>query len=311
MVNESPILMKVGTTMRNQKVLHYDAFSSVANKGNPAGVVLNADHLSDECMQSIAKAVGFNETVFVVSSDRAEYRLRYFTPGHEINLCGHATVGSMYCMKSKGIINDDKNEVTIETNVGILPIRFETRENDLFVTMKQDQPQFVPFQGSADALARSMGITSDEIDNTLPIVYGSTGTWTLLVPIKSLHSYGRMNPNNTEFPNILLEKPRTSVHPFTVQHIEDRVEMYARHFSSPYSGTVEDAVTGTASGVMGAYYLTYLNSGMDSIQFTVKQGQEIDRDGTVYVSVNRTPHGMDVYVSGTGVFVQELDVMYE
>ncbi|WP_083180270.1 PhzF family phenazine biosynthesis protein [Paenibacillus yonginensis] len=45
--------------MKKQKVLHYDAFTSVANKGNPAGVVLNADHLSDECMQSIAKAVGF------------------------------------------------------------------------------------------------------------------------------------------------------------------------------------------------------------------------------------------------------------
>jgi len=296
--------------MKKQKVLHYDAFSSVKNKGNPAGIVLNADHLSDECMQSIAKAVGFNETVFVVNSDNANYRLRYFTPGHEINLCGHATVGSMYCMKSMGIISDAINEVTIETNVGVLPIRFKTRKDDLFVTMKQDKPQFMPFQGSVDALARSMGITSDEIDPTLPIVYGSTGTWTLLVNVKSLDSFWRMKPSNKEFPDILTEKPKTSVHPFSIRYIEDKVVMHARHFSSPYSGTVEDAVTGTASGVMGAYYLTYLDSGIDNIEFMVEQGQEIDRDGKVYVSVKRTQQGMDVYVSGTGVFVQELEVMY-
>ncbi|WP_068783631.1 PhzF family phenazine biosynthesis protein [Paenibacillus phocaensis] len=296
--------------MKKQKVLHYDAFSSIANKGNPAGVVLNADHLSDEGMQSIAKAVGSNETVFVVKSDHADYRLRYFTPGHEINLCGHATVGSMYCMKSMGIISDTKDEVTIETNVGILPIRFETREEDLFVTMKQDEPQFMPFQGSVDALARSMGIPVDEIDHTLPIVYGSTGTWTLLVHVKSLDSYWKMNPNNKEFPNILVEKPKTSVHPFSIQNSGDKVVMHARHFSSPYSGTVEDAVTGTASGVMGAYYLTFLNREIDHIDFMVEQGQEINRDGKVYVSVKRTPQGMDVFVSGTGVFVQELDVMY-
>lgn len=77
--------------MKNIKVLHYDAFSQYPNKGNPAGVVLGADQLSDSDMQSIAHEVGFNETVFVVASDKADLRLRYFTPGHEINLCGHAT----------------------------------------------------------------------------------------------------------------------------------------------------------------------------------------------------------------------------
>ncbi|SMP64221.1 PhzF family phenazine biosynthesis protein [Anoxynatronum buryatiense] len=297
--------------MKKQKVLHYDAFSSVAHKGNPAGVVLNADHLNEDSMQSIAKAVGFNETVFVVKSDNADYRLRYFTPGHKINLCGHATIGSMYCMKSRGFIGEAVNEIKIETNVGVLPIRFETREDNLFVTMKQDEPQFMPFQGSMDALARSMGILSDEIDGTLPIVYGSTGAWTLLVHIKSLASFREMNPNNREFPDILKEKPRTSVHPFCILNDGDQVGMHARHFSSPYSGTVEDAVTGTASGAMGAYYLTYLNKEIDNIDFIVEQGQEINKDGKVYVSVKRNHHGMDVYVSGTGVFIQELDVTYE
>lgn len=80
--------------MRTRKVLHYDAFASNPDMGNPAGVVLHADDLDVESMQSIAKSVGFNETVFILKSDKADYRLRYFTPGHEMNLCGHATIGS-------------------------------------------------------------------------------------------------------------------------------------------------------------------------------------------------------------------------
>lgn len=90
--------------MNNIKVLHYDAFSPYPNKGNPAGVVLEADHLSESEMQSIAHKVGFNETVFVVPSDVADLRLKYFTPGHEINLCGHATMASLFALKTKGIL---------------------------------------------------------------------------------------------------------------------------------------------------------------------------------------------------------------
>lgn len=65
--------------MKIIKVLHYDAFSSIANKGNPAGVVLDTDGLNDESMQAIAKSVGFNETVFVQLSQKADFRLRYLT----------------------------------------------------------------------------------------------------------------------------------------------------------------------------------------------------------------------------------------
>lgn len=296
--------------MNNRKVLHYDAFSSIPNKGNPAGIVLDANDLNEEEMQTIAKNVGFNETVFILSSNIADFRLRYFTPGHEINLCGHATVGSMYCLKTLGVIDNSMNEITIETRVGVLPVSFESRNGELFVTMKQDQPSFIPFNGSIEKLAASMELSIQEIDETIPIVYGSTGTWTLLVPIKRLDSFTRMKPNNQMFPDVLKEKPKTSIHPFCLKTIDKNAMMHARHFSSPYSGTIEDAVTGTASGVMGAYYLTYLNKDAGYVEFIVEQGQEINRDGRVFVRVSRIESGMDVYISGTGVYVQELDISY-
>lgn len=150
--------------MQTRRVLHFDSFSSLPNRGNPAGIVLDADDLSEAAMQDIARSVGFNETVFVMQSDVADYRLRFFTPGHEMNLCGHATVASMFCMNKFGIFGDTCKGITIETKAGVLPIRFETRNSELFVTMKQDQPMFTPFTGSVSQLASSLGLSVQDID---------------------------------------------------------------------------------------------------------------------------------------------------
>ena len=81
--------------MKNVKVLCAEAFSAQPQKGNPAGVVFDADDLSDGEMQQLAKIVGFNETVFILKSALADVRLRYFTPNHEMNLCGHGTVAAI------------------------------------------------------------------------------------------------------------------------------------------------------------------------------------------------------------------------
>lgn len=296
--------------MKTVTVLHYDAFSLQPNKGNPAGVVLPADELTEEEMQSIARIVGFNETTFILKSEKADIRLRYYTPGHEMNLCGHATMASMYALKTKGLLPEEET-VWIETKAGVLPIEFLQEENQLTMKMKQDHPQFIPFEGDVDQLAASINLKREDLDLTMPIVYGSTGIWTLLVPVKGLSGFNQMVPNNAIFPDILTENPRASLHPFCLETIDASSFMHARHFSSPYSGTVEDPVTGTASGVLGAYYLSYLNAELPSAQFIVEQGQEMGKDGRVHVQVNRNQGNMDVYISGTAVFVGELEVDYD
>ncbi|MNH97829.1 putative isomerase YddE [compost metagenome] len=293
--------------MTTVKVFHYDAFSSIPNQGNPAGVVFNADDLKESEMLDIAVKVGFNETVFIMKSTKADLRLRYFTPGHEINLCGHATMASLYGLKTRGLLGD-KESIQIETNVGILPIQFYTNNHELSMRMKQDKPKFVPFHGDVDQLAASMGLKKKDLDLTIPIVYGSTGTWTLLVAIKELSKFKEMKPNNNMFPDVFVENPKSSIHPFCLDSYDKKSLMHARHFSSPYSGTIEDPVTGTASGVMGAYYLTYMKPDLTSVEFSVEQGQEIGRDGTVYVNAIRNEEHMDIYISGTAVFVQEFEV---
>lgn len=297
--------------MKSVKVYHYDAFSTTPGNGNPAGVVLSGDELSEKEMQQIALQVGFNETAFVVQSARADLKIRFFTPGHEMNLCGHATMATIYALKTQGILGNQK-DLAIETRAGILPVKITETANGITITMKQAKPEFLPFEGSREALAASLGLTVDDLAADLPVLYGSTGTWTLLVPIKKLEAFLKMKPQNNIFPAVLTEKPRTSVHPFCFETYDTEADMHARHFSSPYSGTVEDPVTGTASGVMGAFYATYIKKDFDkTLTLTIEQGQEIGKDGRIFVRVTKAPADYEVEILGTAVYVKEFELQVE
>jgi len=292
-------------------IYHYDAFSKEPNKGNPAGVVLNGDDLTDFEMQEIAYRAGFNETAFLVNSNVADLGIRYFSPGQEMDLCGHGTIAAVYALKSKQLLNNE-SELTIETKVGILPVRIDSQaDGEEYVTMKQDSPQFKDFNGSYEELAHSIGINRDDIESDLPTVYGSTGSWTLLVPIKNLSIFNKMKANNELFPSVLKEIPKASIHPFCLETYDQNADMHARHFSSPYSGTIEDSVTGTASGVMGAYYAEYINRNFENhLHILVEQGHEIGKDGRVLVKVLKNEKSYDIEITGTAVYVKEFEIVF-
>ncbi len=119
-----------------------------------------------------------------------------------------------------------------------------------------------------------------------------------------------MKPQNEDFPSILKEIPKSSVHPFSLETYDEEADMHARHFSSPYSGTVEDAVTGTASGVMGAYYAEYIRKDRkEALKLVVEQGNEIGKNGRVGVQVSENGELYNVQITGSAVFVNELNIM--
>ncbi len=292
------------------RVLHVDAFAATPHQGNPAGVVIAADGLGDAAMQDIARAVGFNETAFVLPSTAADVRIRYFTPGHEVDLCGHATVAAFVALYRHGQFSGEGPwHVTLEARAGLLPVTVGVDAAARpVVTMTQAPAAFHEFRGDRAALAAALGVTADEFAPGLPVVYGSTGLWTLVVPVRSLAAVRRMVPRNAAFPGVLAELPGASVHPFCRETIDPAAHLHARHFSSPRSGTVEDPVTGTASGVLGAYYREYIRPTGGPSPLVVEQGQEVGRDGRVLVWVEREGTGYRVRVAGTGCYVGELPV---
>jgi len=291
------------------RVLHFDAFSARPGMGNPAGVVLDARALSDGAMQAIARAVGFNETAFVLPSQKANLRLRYFTPGHEVDLCGHATIGSFVALHQHGLLPGAgfPRALTMETGAGLLPVTIDADGAEPVVVMTQAPARFVPFEGDRSGLARVLGIEPGDLDPELPVLYGSTGLWTLVVPVGGLDAMRRMKPRTADFPSVLREMPEASIHPFCLETIDAGAHLHARHFSSPRSGTVEDPVTGTASGVLGAYHREFMRAPVVA-PLIVEQGQEIARDGRVLVWVEKRGAEYHVRVGGTGCFVRELEI---
>jgi len=197
--------------------------------------------------------------------------------------------------------------LTLETAAGLLPITVEAGGAEPLVVMEQAPARFAEWGGSRDGLARVLGVGVRDLHPTLPIVYGSTGLWTLLVPARGLDGIRRMKPRTAELPSVLPEMPGASIHPFCLETIDPAAHLHARHFSSPRSGTVEDPVTGTASGVLGVYHRERIAPDAPS-PLVIEQGQEIGRDGRVRVWVERRDGSWRVRVGGTGCVVREMEI---
>ncbi|MFT4957891.1 MAG: trans-2,3-dihydro-3-hydroxyanthranilate isomerase, partial [Halobacteriales archaeon] len=160
-----------GTTQR--RVCVVDAFTDEPLAGNAAGVVPDAEGLSDEAMQAVARELAVSETAFLLPSDRADRRVRYFTPTQEIDLCGHATIASHVHLFEDDVV--DAGRHTLETNVGVLEIDIE---NDGTVWMTQDSPDIHRVELDYDRVANALGVDPaglTELEEELSMAVASTG----------------------------------------------------------------------------------------------------------------------------------------
>ena len=125
------------------KIYKYEVFTDKAGMGNPAGVVFECDDLTKDEMQKAAGKIGFNETVFLLASKEADIKMRYFTPGHEMNLCGHATIAGVKALFEK----ENKKIKTVETLSGIIDVNMEVQNTGkTFISMKQLPALFEEFK---------------------------------------------------------------------------------------------------------------------------------------------------------------------
>lgn len=108
--------------MNTYNIYQVDAFASQVFGGNPASVMPLQEWLSPETMQQLAIENNQSETVFFVPSKQegADYDIRWFTPGFEINLCGHATLASAYVLFEE--LGFQKEELVFHSQSGLLRI---------------------------------------------------------------------------------------------------------------------------------------------------------------------------------------------
>lgn len=169
--------------MKDIPLIQVDAFTGHAFGGNPAAVCPLSAFPDDHLLQAIALENNLSETAFIVALDGAEadYHLRWFTPGVEVALCGHATLASAHVVFTH--LRPDLDVVRFQTLSGILTV---TRTGGRY---QMDFPSLHPFEvEKPEGLGAAMGqeplkvCKSDRADRDLLLVYENEDTVASLTP---------------------------------------------------------------------------------------------------------------------------------
>ncbi|MHB8577332.1 MAG: PhzF family phenazine biosynthesis protein, partial [Dehalococcoidia bacterium] len=260
--------------------------------------------LDDATMQAIAREVNLSETAFVTASDKADFRVRFFTPTTEIPHAGHPTIATMHARGEEGRIRlqGPRTRVTQELNVGVLPVDLDADESGHLsrIWMTQKPPEFLRTYDPTP-YAEALGIPIAGIDSDYPVQTVSTGTPQLMFMVRSLHVLERLRPDMQRLMELAEHGDYFSVHVFAPEGYAREARAHARHFA-PAAGVAEDPVTGSASGGMGAY-LVHHGLALTS-SFMVEQGHVMGRPGTVYIEIDGPPDAISaVRVGGQAVTV--------
>jgi len=280
-----------------------NAFTESLEGGNPAGVVLDSPDLTDEQMKHVSKLLSVSETAFVFPSKKANYKIRFFSPEVEVDLCGHATIATFFTMALEGVFSRDINTViTQETKSGVLPldIYFSDETVDR-VMMTQATPRYKDICLDISILADSLNISVDEIDDSLPKQIVSTGLFTLPLCVKSFDILKAINPDFEKIKKLCSRFGVGSFHLFTFDTVESDSIYHARNFAPVY-GVNEDPVTGTANGAICSYLIK--NKIVKDRNLICEQGDIMGRPGRVFVEMDRD----EVKVGGKARVVEEREI---
>lgn len=284
------------------KVYTLNAFTENINGGNPAGVVLDADNLTESQMKDIAKKVGFSETAFVMNSDKADFKVRFFTPSDEVDLCGHATIATFKLLLLKGKISTGSYKQ--ETLAGMLSVEVLS---DGSILMEQSIAKYYEILKPLP-IAESLGLDISDLSDKSPIEIVSTGLKDIIVPVKSLEVLKNINPDFKAITKISKEYDCTGYHVFTTESLFG-ADCACRNFAPLYC-IDEEAATGTSSGALGSYLFKYKLLKYDSYsRLSFEQGYFMDSPSNIMVSLNVDNNTITcVYVGGNAVITGEIDV---
>jgi PhzF family phenazine biosynthesis protein len=213
-----------------------DAFTERAFTGNPAAVVRLDDRKQlpdDGWFRSLALELNAPATGFILPAedDRADFRLRWFTPSVELELCGHATLASARCLFDDGLTG---------------PIRFATRSGVLNARQRSDGAVVLEFPAQPPSrieppagLARALGAE--------PVWVGEGGD-KYLVELVDAAAVRQLEPDI----EALRDLPASSVVVTACSDLPD-ADFVSRCFA-PKLGNPEDQVTGSAHTVLGPFW---------------------------------------------------------
>lgn len=247
-----------------------DAFTDRPFAGNPAGVVRLEQPVPDRAMQSLAAELGLSETAFL-RQEGENWRLRWFTPAVEVNLCGHATLASAWFLTETGAAAAGQ------------PIRFDTRSGVLTAHRDGDQVE-LDFPGCAPTPTEPPPGLADAL-GAWPLGCHLAGE-DLLVELASEAEVRRLTPD-------LAALGRLPARGMIVTAQASGPADFASRFFAPRVGVPEDPVTGSAHCALAPFWAARLGrTELTGVQLS-------SRGGTVHVRVD----GDRVHLGGRAVTI--------
>lgn len=287
------------------KVYTVDSFAKTSEGGNRAGVVPNADYLSDVEMQKIAAVLGFSETAFVLKSSLADFKIKFFTPSEEVDLCGHATIGTFFTLAALGYIKP--GNYLQETKAGILGVEIK---EDLSIMMCQPLPAFYETIEKSE-ITDSLNIEAASFHEDLPVQIVSTGLRDIIVPVKSVDILNSINPDMEKIIEICRKHNAVGYHVFTLESINSSTAC-CRNFA-PLLAIPEESATGTSNGALGCYLYKHDKIGFEQASSVIiEQGYSMKKPSEILVSLAvKGKEITEVKVGGRALNLTSLEINIE
>ena len=266
--------------MAEVKVAILNAFVDSGKGGNPAGVVLDADCLTDSQKLDIAQKIGLSETAFVSNSHTADFKLDFFTPQKQIAHCRHATIATFSYLSQQGLVPNGKtSKETIDGNRDI-------EVSDDFAYMEQLAPKYNEISNERDNVFSSLRLQTEAVTSAPTIV--DTGNSFLLLGVKSIQELEDIKPNYRKIEEISERYDLIGYYVFTVDtNIEDR-DASTRMFAPRY-GIREESATGMAAGPLACLLNDHM--GCTTEKYTIEQGYSMEPSSPSCIEVVLSKHG--------------------
>ena len=293
------------------RVFQVDAFTSRRFTGNPAGVVLDADPLSADDMQALARELNNGDTGFLLRPDADDHdlRLRFFTPRREAAFVGHATLAAHAVLAALRLEPRRRQKqssgiVEVDSISGAWPPR-------IVIHLSPPRLQRSLSERELSAVLEALALTRAELDARCPPMLGGDSSARVMLGIEHGTTLARLRPDLARLTTLSEELGAPGYFLFSRQPSLADVYTEARMFC-PALGFPEDPVSGNAHALLGAYLLHHgligtsqaASAPEDTIAFTGAQGHHMDRPGRVTVTLNLARNVLEsVSIAGEAVVV--------
>ncbi len=278
--------------MTSRRFAQIDVFTTRAGYGNPVAVVLDAEGLDAEAMQRFAAWTNLSETAFVLAptTDKADFRVRIFTPRQELPFAGHPTVGTTYAVLAVRPDLAERTRLTLECAAGLLPVRVEGdgAQRRIFVRAP-DARIGAPGPALIDAFANALGARPKS--DPAPCMVDNGPFW-LIGELADAAAVRAVRPDFAKVAVMTTHDGAVGLCVFGRETGSDAA-IAVRAFC-PADGIPEDPVTGSANAAIAAFLHATDRLGALGLRYRASQGREVGRDGYVEVEIDAESGAVEI-----------------